>query len=112
MEKDQARQILETFNVRLLTEIGDHVRSIYWFGSTARAEAAADSDIDVLVLADSEDPAMREIAFDISAEVSLAFDCVLSVLFMSFARYAGMKKEGRLLARNIEKEGIILYGRG
>lgn len=111
MKKELARHILDDFCARMLTEAGEHVRSIYWYGSTARGEAAADSDIDVLVLADTEDRAMREIAFDISAELSLAFDCVLSVLFMSFSRYAAMKREGRLLARNIEREGVVLYGR-
>ena len=111
MENKAIKRILIEYVDQLLAPLGDHLKVVSWFGSTARGKATEDSDIDVLVLTDTEERSLRDTAFDISADISLTHDCVISVLFMSQARYSRMVKAGRLLARNIESDGIRLWQR-
>ncbi|MFH0926535.1 MAG: nucleotidyltransferase domain-containing protein [bacterium] len=103
------KTILKDFTDRLLNQIGERIDTVKWFGSTARGERHRFFDIDVIVISDSEDRQLRNTVFDIAADISLEYDCLLSVIFISFLRYEEMKKAGRLLARNIEREGISLW---
>lgn len=99
----------------ILTELRSHFEEIYGdrlvkmilFGSQARGEANADSDIDVLIVLKGQVNPGEEIkrTSHISADLSLQYDEVISCLFMDEHRFT--HRNGPLL-RNIRKEGVSL----
>ena len=108
----QLEKIVRTFADELVKRAGDEIDAIVWYGSTARGEGTPDSDIDVaVVLRNQENDRLRRIALDVSAELSLEHDCLLMPFLISSARYQEMKQIGRLLVRNIEKDGVSIWQR-
>ena len=76
---------IRAFADRVRRELGEHVVSLRLFGSKARGDAAADSDIDVLVVVrpDSErlrlESAVSDIGFDVSLDHGVHLSpCVLT----------------------------------
>jgi predicted nucleotidyltransferase len=111
-DKLQVEEIVRAFSDELVKRAGDEIEAIIWYGSTARGEGTPDSDIDVaVVLRNQENDRMRRLALDISAELSLDHDCLLVPFLISSARYQEMKQIGRLLVRNIEKDGVWIWQR-
>lgn len=106
----QVEKIVRAFADELLQRAGDEIEAIIWYGSTARGEGTPDSDIDVaVVLRNPENDRLRRIALDVSAELSLEHDCLLMPFLISNARYQEMKQIGRLLVRNIERDGVWIW---
>ncbi len=71
------------------------------FGSMARGDSDADSDIDVFVRLDKVDRAIEEDIFDIAFELELLHDCVIDVIVTS-------EITGIPLYENIFKEGVAV----
>ncbi len=86
---------------------GDRLDSLLLFGSQARGEAEPGSDIDLLVvLKDAVHPGVEiKKTGHIVSSLSLRYDVVLSLTFVSTARFA---KERSPLFLNIRREGIAL----
>ena len=47
------QKVIDALKEQLLAEFADEVHSIILFGSVARGEANADSDVDVLIISDA-----------------------------------------------------------
>ncbi len=108
----QVEKIVRTFSDELVKRAGAEIEAIVWYGSTARGDGTPDSDIDVaVVLRNQENERLRRLALDISADLSLEHDCLLMPFLISSARYQEMKQIGRLLIRNIEKDGVRIWQR-
>lgn len=86
---------------------GDRLQQLTLFGSQARDDAQAGSDIDVLVLLTPPVNPGVEIQHtgQIVANLSLQYDVVISCLFIDVDQY--QTRNGPLL-RNIRQEGITL----
>jgi predicted nucleotidyltransferase len=94
------RQIGERFPGQIL--------SVTLFGSKARGDADAESDIDLLVLVDEEKPAFRSQLWAIASDVSLEHNLVLSVRVFGQARWAESRRMRLPLYRAIESEALLL----
>jgi uncharacterized protein len=91
-----------------LTDLyGDRLLHLTLFGSQARGDAEAGSDIDVLVVLKSPINPGEEVkrTGKVVADISLHYDVVISCLFMDETLY--QTRNGSLL-RNIRKEGVLL----
>ncbi|MBI3049042.1 MAG: nucleotidyltransferase domain-containing protein [Acidobacteria bacterium] len=93
---------------RLRQELRDNVVDIRLFGSKARGDAIADSDIDVLVIVQPEadrirlETAVSDIAFDVSLDYAVHISpCVLTTRAMNDPVW----RETQFL-RTIEREGL------
>lgn len=84
---------------------GDRLAQMVLFGSQARGDAQAGSDIDLLIVLKGPVHPGREIARvgKITAALSLANDVVISCTFVSAERYAA---EGTPLLLNARREGV------
>ena len=91
-------QIRDLFPRRIL--------SVTLFGSKARGDADAESDIDLLVLVDDESNAFRSELWRIASDVSLEHNVVLSVRVYAQARWAESGRIRLPLYRAIVADGI------
>ncbi len=99
----------------IVTELRERLQKIYGprlvrlvlFGSQARGDAAAGSDVDVLVVLRGPVDACLEITRtgEEVAGLSLSHDAVIACVFMDEERFS--QRQGPFL-RNIRREGIAL----
>jgi hypothetical protein len=94
--------------VRLRAIFGERLRELRLFGSYSRDEAHEDSDVDVLVLV--EGLTDREIGIVANEAVYTMIDTGVPVspLPMSTDRLEQLRRGERLLARDLDTEGIPL----
>lgn len=78
------------------------------FGSRARDEAGEDSDLDLFVLTRADDHRMRaalqDAVWDVAAEFGFPYPVV--PLVMSRERFEDLLRRERLIARDIQEEGV------
>jgi uncharacterized protein len=98
--KEYIRHISNRFPGRIL--------SVSLFGSKARGDDDAESDIDLLVLVNEEDATFRSQLWAIASDVSLDHALVLSVRVLGEARWAENRRMGLPLYRAIESEAVLL----
>lgn len=99
------RTVTADVRVALAAVYGDRLIALILFGSYARGDAQAGSDVDVLaVLRGEVDPA-REIARNSAslAELSLRHDVLISCAFVSEARWA---RERSPFLTVVRREGV------
>ncbi|MBI4211936.1 MAG: nucleotidyltransferase domain-containing protein [Deltaproteobacteria bacterium] len=78
------------------------------FGSRARGESHEDSDVDVLVLLRTHSIKNKYIVWNIASDLFLETEINISPLVMSNARFDELRDRERLLAQDIDREGIAL----
>lgn len=76
------------------------------FGSRARHEGHEDSDLDLLVLIPEENAQIKTRIWDAAYAVFSATDILLSPLVLSRQQYESLKGRERLIAQDIERDGI------
>jgi predicted nucleotidyltransferase len=99
------RGILAELRESLERTYGEQLVKLILFGSQAREDAAAESDIDVLVVLHGPVRAGEEIARvgETTSELSLKYDVVISCMFVSEERYS---TEQSPLLLNVRREGV------
>lgn len=102
------RAALELFSQRVRDRLRSVVKEIVLFGSKARGDAAPDSDIDVLVLLDSEDWRLK---WDVSEEVvavGMETGVFVSALPMLVQHFKKSHQTRTSFALNVQEEGVPL----
>ena len=103
---------LATFINRLYQRYGTNLLRVILFGSKARGDFDAQSDLDVLVVVSLPDnnywQDWREIV-DLAWDVGRTYGLVISSMVKNERDYAEMCAHQLLLARNIERDGIRLW---
>jgi len=105
---DEERQALIEFVEKLLQRFDGRLLSAILFGSRARGEAGPDSDMDVLVVVDSDDLQVRKEIRHLAVEVWLEHGIYLSTRVWSRAHLRELEGLQTMLFRNIERDGIDL----
>ena len=102
-------ETLRAYVTGLRRRFGQRLVSIRLFGSYAREDATADSDVDCLVLLDrvdrADDRAITDLAADLVWQIG---GVVISPLTMSAADFEAWKALERRAALEIERDGIAL----
>lgn len=78
------------------------------FGSKARGDSQPWSDIDILIVVDSEDWRFQHAISTLAARVSLEYDVLIGPRVIGQERWERMKQHRSTLYRNITAEGIPL----
>ena len=97
--------ILNEFKRELRGLYGERLKDVILFGSHARGEAHAGSDIDVMVVLRGEVAPGREIdhMIDVITELNLKYSVLLSVVLVAEEKY--LRRDSPLLL-NVRREGI------
>jgi predicted nucleotidyltransferase len=109
MVPEAIRIALAEYKAALERAFGTRLVRAVLFGSYARGRAHADSDIDVLVLVSPRQPKDGHRAVDAAVEIMLRRpEMVISPLVQTPEELDALRARERLLARDIDAEGIPL----
>ena len=99
------RKVLSKLKKELLRIYGENVQSIILYGSRARGDARADSDIDILVVLknDFNYSEMLRLSSELVASLSLENDVVISRAFVKKADYEKLQIP---FLMNVRREGV------
>jgi predicted nucleotidyltransferase len=102
------RPALQAYAERLRSIFGGRLRELRLFGSYARGEADEDSDVDVLVLVDGLTDHEIGVVAGEAAHVLIATGFLVAPLPMSTEGLDQLRRGERLLARELDTDGIAL----
>jgi predicted nucleotidyltransferase len=102
------RAAITEYVAHIRSQFPDRIFSVTLFGSKARGDADAESDIDLLVLVDAQDHEFRSELWRIASDVSLEHNVVLSVRVFAQARWSEAERTCLPLYRAIVADGIPL----
>jgi uncharacterized protein len=95
-------QALLAFTDQLQRAFPGQIHQVLLFGSKARGEAHADSDVDVLIITVCEDRSLRHAIIDLASDCSLEYNVLLSPRIISVQRW--QDKQGFSFYRNIARD--------
>jgi len=105
--------ILSEVKEEILKLFGDKLEHLILYGSWARDEQDSESDIDIMILVDESEAALRGYRHkivDIMTDLSLKHDTVISFTRETNSRY-NEYLDVLPFYRNIYNEGIEIYGK-
>lgn len=102
------KEVLDQFCSRTREAFGSRVRELVLFGSRARGEGHEDSDVDVCVVIDDLDWREKRDVFAITGDLLAKHDVLISAFVVSTAHMNHLRARERLIAREIESEGVRL----
>ncbi|MCK4473136.1 MAG: nucleotidyltransferase domain-containing protein [Anaerolineae bacterium] len=105
---EQEQCAIEVFLERVRQAHPQRVKQVRLFGSKARGDSHAGSDIDILLIVDEEDWRFRHAISDIAADVSLAHDVLIEPRVIGQARWDEMRRHHFALYENVQAEGVGL----
>ena len=103
---DQAA--IAEYMARIHASFPARLTAVTLFGSKARGDDDAESDIDLLVLVDAEDQDLRDELWRVASDVSLQYNVVISARVFAQSRWARAKYTLLPLYRAITTEGVPL----
>jgi predicted nucleotidyltransferase len=105
----EVRTAIAAYVQRVATDYADEVLSITLYGSQARGEAGAESDIDLFIVVRCDAPAVREALIDLAWQVQFEHDVVISDIIRTVDQLRHMQARRFPYYRSIEREGIVLW---
>ena len=105
------QELLQQYVNALREMYASHVRRIILYGSYARGDFSADSDIDIMILVDISDIEIKEY-FDRLVEITYDFnmehDLDIKPIAKNEAQFKKWETEYPFYA-NVSREGVVLY---
>ena len=105
----RTRAAIRDYVRRVSTDLADAVVSIMLYGSQARGEAGAESDIDLFIVVRRDTPAVREALSDIAWQVQFEHGVVISDIIRNLNQLRQMQAHRFPYYQSLEREGILLW---
>jgi len=106
MTKEDIKTAVREFKTRLIDKFGAETE-VYIFGSAARGDYGAYSDIDILVLLPFEpNNSIEEQVFDIGYDIELEYGVVFGIIVYPKTFWNSEIASSMPLYKNIKREGI------
>ncbi len=108
MTEAKIREVVEKFAEAAKRIYGIKLHGIILYGSCARGDFEADSDIDILVLLDVPSECInveRKRILDVSDKLDLDYDVVLAPVFQNYQLYQKYMPAS-VFYQNVQKEGV------
>ena len=99
---------IRQFVARVRGLLGTELRQVRLFGSRARGEGHEHSDLDIALIVAPGGRARRYAVYDLAFDVGLEHSVDLAPLVLEEQQLQELKRRQRLVALDIEREGIKL----
>lgn len=100
---------LEAFLARLREHYPDQVQHVILFGSKVRGDFDEESDIDLLIVVQSDDWRFHDKVSGLAFDPMLEHDVLLSTHVMGQKHYEEIRRIRTSFFRNLQREGIELW---
>ncbi len=104
----QEKAALKEFKAKLQEVLGAKLIELRLFGSKARGDDRADSDIDVLVIVGSDDWRISDVVYGVATDILLQTDISISPKVISENLLKQLQKEDTFFLRNISRDAIAI----
>jgi len=104
----QESEALREFAERIRAALGSTLRDLRLFGSKARGDAGADSDLDVLVVVETDRVRAEDLAIDIAFDINVANDLYISPRVVTAQSLADPVWRTTLFVQTVSQEGVPL----
>lgn len=105
---EEEKLTLQRLKNDLRKRMGDDFVELKLFGSKARGDARADSDIDVLVVVKSEDWHISDLVYKIVTDILIEKGVSISPKVISEKTFKAQEEEGISFIKNVIKEGVTV----
>src|ERR1051326_3411875 len=99
---------LARFKIALQSLLAENLLSLRLFGSRARGEGTAESDLDVLIVLRNKERTLCRRIVEEALEIDLAYEVNLAPTILSAIEYQQNKDISTPFYRNIEQESLSL----
>ena len=114
-KQEELERILEAVKMATVKEIpaifDDDCRQIILYGSCARGDYTADSDVDIAILTDSDREQAKKYSSQVdyvATKIGIDTTAVVNYVCLPYKEYQE-KKDWYPFFKNIEKDGVVLY---
>lgn len=107
----ELKKILELLAESLEKIYGDKLKAVILYGSVARGTATSESDIDLMVLVDTDANGLKEYEdrlCDISSDYALEYLKVFSIIDVCYEEFNHWKNILPFY-KNVDAEGVVIY---
>lgn len=105
------QNLMEQYIAEVKKIYGEHLRMVILYGSYARGDFAADSDVDIMILLDLPDLDLKTYSQKLSYmtyDFNMDYDMDIKPIAKSEAHFKKWVKNYPFYA-NAQKEGVVLY---
>ena len=93
---------------QVIDSYGTHILDVVLFGSKARGDSRHDSDIDVLLIADTDAWQFKHAISGIASDIGMEYDVLIDARVVGVERWERRAAEGFSLYQNVTHDGIRL----
>ncbi len=104
----EEQKAIHIYLQKIEKELGDQLKQTILFGSKAREDGDADSDIDILIVVEDASWPIRNAISDIGSGISLEYGILVGPFVIAQERWEMMKRERFSLYENVARDGIPL----
>ena len=105
------KKILELLAQSLEKIYGDKLKAVILYGSVARGTATPESDVDLMVLIDTDENGLKQYEnqlCDVSSDYALEYLKVFSIIDVSYEEF-NQWKNVLPFYKNVDTEGVVIY---
>lgn len=109
--KNEIDLIMNELVEKVTPIFGDKLKKVILYGSYARGDYDAESDLDVMFLVDKQEEELRKDVkkvIRLETDIGLQYDVFISPLLQSYAKFLKYLPVIPFY-QNVEKEGIVIY---